>query len=114
MHRPSLSTFFFFLLLILLFFFFFFVVANLSICYVYAVKKHPKLKSKYKRRVEVATKYAKTIDDFDHQVDPRTLSHHCLGPEPSFFVLRAIEIEEKKSKCFFGLLLTWIFLSLFF
>ena len=76
------------------------------------LKKHLKLKSKYKRRVEAATEYAKTIDDFDHQVDPRTLSHHCINPEPSSFVLRAIEIKEKKSKCFFGLLLTWIFLSL--
>ena len=44
-------------------------------------------------------KYAKTIDDFDDLVDLRTLAHHCLGPEPSAFVLRAIAIEEK-SECY--------------
>ena len=40
-------------------------------------------------------KYAKTIDDFDDLVDPQTLAHHCLGLEPSAFVLWAIAIEEK-------------------
>ena len=63
----------------------------------------------------MTTEYAKTIDYFDDLVDPRTLAHHCLGPEPSFYVLRAIEIEEK-SKCSFGSSLTRIlfFLSSFF
>ena len=70
-----------------------------------AVKKCPKLKSRYKRRVEAATKYAKMIDDFNNLVDPRTLARHCLGPDPSPYVLRAIEVEEK-SKCSFGLLVT--------
>ena len=41
------------------------------------------------------------IDDFDDLVDLRTLARHYHGPEPSSFVLRAIEIEEK-SKCSFG------------
>ena len=40
-------------------------------------------------------KHAKTIGDFDDLVDPRTLARHCLGPDPSTFVLRAIAIEEK-------------------
>ena len=53
------------------------------------------------RHVEVATEYAKMIDNFDDLVDPRTLARHCLSPEPSSFVLWAIEIEEK-SKCSFG------------
>lgn len=41
------------------------------------------------------------IDDFDDLVDLRTLACHCLGPKPSAYVLRAIEIEEKKSECLF-------------
>ena len=85
----------FFLLLFLWF------VTNLSICCVCAVKKRPKLKSKYKECVKAATKYVKTIDEFDDLVDPRTLACHCLGLKPSSFVLRVIEIEEK-SKCLFG------------
>ena len=64
-----------------------------------AVKRWPKLKSRYKKRIEKAIVYVKTIADFDNLVDPRTLSFYCLGLEPSAFVLRNIEIEEKKSKC---------------
>ena len=56
--------------------------------------------SKYKQRVEAAIEYAKSIDDFDDLVNPRTLALHCLHPQPSAFVLRTIEIEEKKSKHF--------------
>ncbi|KAL0009961.1 hypothetical protein SO802_005069 [Lithocarpus litseifolius] len=62
----------------------------------FIVTKHPRLKSRYKDRVEAAVKHAKTIDDFDDLVDPWTLAHHCLGPEPSAFVLRTLAIEEKK------------------
>ena len=72
------------------FFFLLFFVANLSICGVCVVKKRPKLKSRYMRRVKATTEYAKTIDNFDHLVDPRTISHHCLSPEPSSFVLHTI------------------------
>ena len=64
-----------------------------------AVKRWPKLKSRYKKRIEKAIVYVKTIADFDNLVDPRTLAFYCLGLEPSAFVLRNIEIEEKKSKC---------------
>ena len=74
-------------------------MANLSVCCVYTVKKRLKLKSRYKRRVEAATEYTKTIDNFDDLVDSKTLARHCLGPKPSSFVLHAIEIEEK-SKCY--------------
>ena len=41
-----------------------------------------------------------TIDDFDELVDSRTLAHHCLGPEPSDYVLRAMKREEKKRELF--------------
>ena len=40
----------------------------------------------------------RTIEDFDDLVDPQTLALHCLSPEPSAYILRTIEIEEKKSK----------------
>ena len=56
--------------------------------------------SRYKQCVEAAIEYVKLIDDFDDLVDPHTLALYCLGPEPSAFVLRTIEIEEKKSKYF--------------
>ena len=49
--------------------------------------------------VEKAVEHAKTIEDWDDLVDPRTLAFYCLGPEPSAYVLRNINIEEKKSKC---------------
>ena len=29
-------------------------------------------------------------------MDPRTLAFYCLGPEPSSYVLRLIDIEKKK------------------
>ena len=63
------------------------------------VKSRPKLKSRYRQHIETAIAYARTIEDFDDLVDPWTLAFHCLGPESSAFVLRNIEIEEKKSKC---------------
>ena len=56
--------------------------------------------SKYKQRVEAAIEYAKSIDNFDNLVDPRILALYCLGPKPFAYVLRTIEIEEKKSKLF--------------
>ena len=71
----------------------------LTLC-VFAIKKCPKLKSRYKARVQAAVEYAKMIDDFDHLVNPKTLARHCLGPEPSPFVLRAIKIKEKSKFSF--------------
>ena len=40
--------------------------------------------------------YARTIEDFDELVDPRTLARHCLGPKPSLYVLQAIDREQRK------------------
>ena len=45
-----------------------------------------------------ATEYARTIENWEDLVDPRTLVFYCLGPDPSMYVLRLIEIEGKKSK----------------
>ena len=64
-----------------------------------AVKRRPKLKSRYRECVEKAIEYVQTIEDFDDLVDPQTLAFYCLGLEPSTFVLRNLNIEEKKSKC---------------
>ena len=58
----------------------------------------PKLKSKYQGCVEKAIKYTKTVESWDDLVDPRTLAFYCLGPDPSFYMLRLIDIEGKKSK----------------
>ena len=63
------------------------------------VKRRPKLKSMYKGRVKKVIEYMRLIEDFDDLVDPRTLAFYCLGPKLSTFILRNIEIEEKKSKC---------------
>ena len=63
------------------------------------VKRQPKLKSRYRQRVEAAIEDVRTIEDFDDLVDPWTLAFHCLGLELSAFVLRNIKIEPKKSKC---------------
>ena len=46
------------------------IVANFPVCCVCVVKKRPKLKSKYRDRVEIAIEYIKTINDFDDLVDP--------------------------------------------
>uniref|UniRef100_A0A7N2MTF2 Uncharacterized protein n=1 Tax=Quercus lobata TaxID=97700 RepID=A0A7N2MTF2_QUELO len=69
------------------------LVVDLSLSF---LKERLELEGKFKERVQEAIKYASTIDDFDKLVEPRTLVRHCLGPEPSDYVLRAIDREEKK------------------
>ena len=93
--------FYYFILFLLLIFFF--IIATFPVYHLYIVKKRPKLKSKYRHLVEASVEYTKTINDFDDLVYPRTLAHHCLGLKPSAYVLRAIEIEEKKNECSFWL-----------
>ena len=63
-----------------------------------AVKRRPKLKSKYQDRVEKAIEYARMIESWEDLVDPQMLAFYCLGPDPSPYVLRNINIEGKKSK----------------
>ena len=78
------------------------VVHNLLYLFIYlfyVVKRWPKLKSKYQDRVEKAIEYAKTVESWDDLMDPQTLAFYCLGPDPSPYVLRIIEIEIKNSKC---------------
>ena len=76
------------------------VVYNLFFFFFWgAVKRQPKLKSKYEGRVEKVIEYAKTVESWDDLVDPWTLAFYFLGLDPSPYVLRIIEIEGKKSKC---------------
>ena len=62
------------------------------------MKERLELEGKFEEQVQEAIKYASTIEDFDELVDPRTLAHHCLGPEPSLYILRALDREERKHK----------------
>ena len=62
------------------------------------MKKRPDLESKFDKRVQAAVKYTRTIEDFNELIDPRTLARHCLGSEPSLYVLSALDREEKKRK----------------
>ena len=64
----------------------------------FTVKERPGLDNKFDERVQAAVKYAGTIEDFNELIDPRTLARHCLGPEPSLYVLNALDREEKKRK----------------
>ena len=48
--------------------------------------------------MQKAIEYARTVENWDDLVDPRTLAFYCLGPEPSAFVLRTLIIEGEKSK----------------
>ena len=48
--------------------------------------------------MEKAIEYAKVIESWEDLVDPRTLAFYCLGPDPSLYMLRLIEIKGKKSK----------------
>ena len=72
------------------------ITSDLFLVLYFAVKEGPKLESKFKERVRVAIKYARTIDDFDELVDPCTLACQYLGPEPSLYVLSTLNREERK------------------
>ena len=61
----------------------------------FTVRDRPELESRFKERVRAAVEYMSTIDDFGNLVDPRALARHCLGSEPSYYILRAIRREEK-------------------
>ena len=65
------------------------------------MKDRPKLEGKFVERVQAALRYARTIDDFGELIDPRTLARHCLGPEPSLYILSTLDREERKRKLFF-------------
>ena len=54
------------------------------------------MKSKYQGRVEKAIEYTKTIESWEDLVDPWTLAFYCLGPDPSPYVQRLIDIDGNK------------------
>ena len=82
---------------LILFFFFF----NFPFAIVFAVKDRPELESKFEKRVQAAIRYARMIEDFGELIDPCTLTRHCLGPEPSLYVLSTLDREKKKCKLYF-------------
>ena len=65
------------------------------------MKDHPELESKFKEWVQAAIRYVRTIEDFGDLIDPRTLARHCLGSEPSLYVLSTLDREEKKHTLYF-------------
>ena len=65
------------------------------LCFYFTVKDHPELESRFEECVHAVVEYVSTINDFDDLVDPQTLARHCLGPEPSHYVLHTISHEEK-------------------
>ena len=64
----------------------------------FVAKERLELKSRFDERVQAAVEYARTIKDFSELINPRTLASHCLGPEPSLYVLNILDQEEKKRK----------------
>ena len=80
----------------------------------FAVKDRPELGAKFVERVQAAIKYARTIEDFGELIDPRTLARHCLGPEPSLYVLSTLDREEKKRKLYFKINLSSLFFMFIF
>ena len=74
------------------------ITSDLFLVLYFAVKERPELESKFEEWVQVAIKYSRTIDHFDELIDPRTLAHHCLGPEPSLYVLSMLNQKERKRK----------------
>ena len=80
----------------------------------FAVKDRPELEAKFVERVQAAIKYARTIEDFGELIDPRTLARHCLGPEPSLYVLSTLDREEKKRKLYFKINLSSLFFVFIF
>lgn len=55
----------------------------------------PDLESRYQSWVQGALEFARWIDDFNDLGDPCRLYDHCLGPEPSEYMMRKILWEEK-------------------
>ena len=74
------------------------IIPNLFLLLHFVVKQHLELESRFDERVQAAAEYARTIEDFNELIDPRTLARHCLGLEPSLYVLSILDREEKKCK----------------
>ena len=92
------------------------VTSNPFLLLCFVAKEHSELESKFDEQVQAAVEYARTIEDFDKLIDPHTLARHCLGPEPSLYVLSILDQEEKKRKLplYRGLSLPFFFFCLNF
>ena len=88
------------------------IIPDLFLLLHFVAKERPELESRFHKRVQAAVEYARTIEDFNELIDPRTLARHCLGPEPSLYVLSILDQEEKKRKL--PLYTGWPFPFLFF
>ena len=62
------------------------------------MKECSELESEFDEQVQAAVQYARTIEDFNELINPHTLARHCLGPEPSLYILSTLDREEKKRK----------------
>ena len=93
-ETPCLGAFVFMFLLFIVLSVLIVLLTLRHFCFV--VKEHLELEDKFEERVREAVKYARTIKDFDELVDPRMLACHCLGPEPSPCIFRALDREERK------------------
>ena len=93
-ETPCLGAFVFMFLLFIVLSVLIVLLTLRHFCFV--VKERLELEDKFEEWVREAVKYARTIKDFDELVDPRTLARHCLGPEPSPYVFRTIDREERK------------------
>lgn len=80
----------------------FFQKCNHSLDTCFTASERPDLESHYQSPVETALEFAHGIDDFNNLVDPHHLYNHCLGPEPSKYVLRKILQEEKSTYTLFS------------
>ena len=88
------------------------IIPDLFLLLHFVAKEHSELESRYDERVQAAVEYARTIEDFNELINPRTLARHCLGPKPSLYVLSILDREEKKHKL--PLYTGWPFLFFFF
>ena len=74
------------------------IIPDLFLLLHLVVKERLELESRFDEGVQAAVKYARTTEDFNELIDPRTLARHCLGLEPSLYVLSILDREEKKCK----------------
>ena len=74
------------------------IIPDLFLLLHFVAKERPELESRFDERVQAVVEYARTIEDFNELINPRTLARHCLGPKPSLYVLSILDREEKKYK----------------
>ena len=89
-------------------------ICNSSFDICFATTERLDLESRYQSRVKAALEFARRIDDFDDLVDPCHLYDHCLGPEPSRYVLKYFEKRKVRIPSFSFFFLFFWFICLCF